>query len=101
MQKTQLLSTLDWFLKWKILHNENVMKGDATNFIFFANETWFCTRALMLAHVAEIQLFCINMKVSINPGVMNTNKIEHFLETLVSSSVVVLTKRVQEEWDMR
>ena len=30
-RQAQLLSTLDWFSKWKISHSENVMKGDASH----------------------------------------------------------------------
>ena len=54
------------------------MKGDATNFIFFADETWFCTRALILAHVGVNQIYCIEKHVSINPRCMNTDAVECF-----------------------
>ena len=60
------------------MHDKNVLQGVATEYKFFANETWFCIKALLLAHVGAILLFCIDMKVSINPRVMNTDKVEHF-----------------------
>ena len=78
-----LLSTLDWFLKQKILHNKNVVKGDASEFNFFADETWFCIRALILAHVGTIQIYCIEKRVCINPRCMNTDAVEWFLVMLV------------------
>jgi hypothetical protein len=61
-QQTRLLQTLDWFSKWKALHNEMVREKRATEFFFFADKTWFGIKALLLGHVSAIDIFCTNME---------------------------------------
>ena len=58
-RQTQLLDILDWFSKWRALHDRLVEKGEATEYNFFADETWFCIRSLLLAHAGAIQIYCI------------------------------------------
>jgi hypothetical protein len=78
-QQTHLLQTQDWFSKRKALHNEMVREKKATESIFFADETWFCIKALMLGHVSAIDIFCAKNGENINPWTMNTNTVEwHF-----------------------
>ena len=77
-RQTQLLSTLNWFSKWKKAHDTRVLAEDATEFNFFADETWFCIKALLLAHVGAIQIYCVEKRVSINPKTMNTDAVEWF-----------------------
>ena len=73
-----LLRILDWFSKWKSIHDERVAAKEATEYNFFAEETWGCIQALVLAHVAIIQLHCVEKKVAINPRVINTDVVEWF-----------------------
>jgi hypothetical protein len=78
-QQMRLLQTLDWFLKWKALHDEMVREKRATEFIFFADETWFRIKALLFGHVSAIDIFCTKNGERINPRRMNTNTVErHF-----------------------
>ena len=78
-RQTKLLDTLDWFTRWKSLHDERVDSGDADEFNFFAPETWFCIQALLLAEVAAIQIYCVEKGESIRPRCMNTDTVEwHF-----------------------
>ena len=77
-RQDKLLDILDWFSGWRKLHDSRVEKGDATEFNFFADETWFCIRALLLSHIAAIQIYCIEKGVSINPKSMNTDVVEWF-----------------------
>jgi hypothetical protein len=73
------LEILQWFSKWKALHDERLKAGDATEFNFFAKETWFCIRALLLGHVTAIQMYCTEKGEKINPRSMNTDAVElHF-----------------------
>lgn len=51
---------------------------DTNEFNFFANETWLCIEALILAQVSAIQLFCIDTKQKINPRSMNTYVVEWY-----------------------
>ena len=55
-----------------------VDKRNATEFNFFAAETWFCIRALILAHVCAIQIYCVEGGESVNPRSMNTDVVEWF-----------------------
>jgi hypothetical protein len=78
-QQTHLLQTLDWFSKWKALHNEMMREKRATEFIFFADKTLFCIKALLLGHVSAIDIFCAKNEERINPRTMNTDTVEwHF-----------------------
>ena len=77
-RQVKLLSTLNWFSKWKKSHDAKVLSEDATEFNFFADETWFCIRALILAHVGAISIYCVLKRVSINPKKMNTDAVEWF-----------------------
>ena len=43
---------------------------------FFAEETWFRIRALILTHVCVIEICCIQKHVSVNPRSMNTDTVE-------------------------
>ncbi|KAL7533595.1 hypothetical protein ACHAXR_005333 [Thalassiosira sp. AJA248-18] len=77
-RQTVLLDILDWFSKWKAKHDSMVQKKEATEYNFFADETWFCIRSLLLAHVAAIEIYCVRKSVSINPSSMNTDTVEWF-----------------------
>jgi hypothetical protein len=78
-QQTHLLQTLDWFSNWKVLHDEMVREKRATEFNFFADETWFCIKVLLLGHVTAIDIFCAKNGERINPRTMNTDTVEwHF-----------------------
>ena len=54
MRQTHLMDTLVWFSRWKDLHNERVRAKLATKYNFFANETWFSIKSLLLAHITVI-----------------------------------------------
>ena len=69
---------LNWFTSWKQLHESWLASKEATKFNFFADETWNCIQALILAQVATIQLHCIEKGESVNPRVMNTDVVEWF-----------------------
>ena len=51
-------------------------KGQATEDIFVANETWFCICSLLLAHAGAIQIYCVQKGEQINPKSMNTDTVE-------------------------
>ena len=53
-------------------------EGKANEYNFFADETWFCIGALLLAHVSAIQIYCVGERVSMNPQAMNTDTVEWF-----------------------
>ena len=55
---------------------ELLSKGEATEFNFFADETFFCIRALVLAHVSMIEIYCIQQNEEIRPRSMNTDTVE-------------------------
>ena len=57
----RLLSILEYFSRWKSKHDDQVIAGLATKHNFFAEETWFCIRSLLLDHVAAIQIYCVKM----------------------------------------
>jgi hypothetical protein len=61
-RQTSLLETLAWFSRWKELHDKRVKEKHTTKHIFFANETWFCIKSLLLRHVAVIHIYCSVMK---------------------------------------
>jgi hypothetical protein len=76
MRQTCLLDTLVWFFRWKELHDDRVRLKLATEYKFFANETWFCIKSLLLAHIAVIQIYCVMDNKSISPQTMNTDTVE-------------------------
>ena len=78
MRQTRLLDTLVWFSRWKDLHNERVRAKLATEYNFFANETWFCIKSLLLAHITVNQIYCVMNGKSISPRTMNTDTVECF-----------------------
>ena len=47
-RQTSLLETLAWFSRWKELHDKRVKENHATEYNFFANESWFCIKSLLL-----------------------------------------------------
>lgn len=75
-RQQKLLAILKWFSIWKSNHDGRLAKEKATEYNFFAEETWFCIRALILAHVCVIEIFCINKNVCVNPRSMNTDTVE-------------------------
>ena len=75
-RQTQMLYTLDWFTKRRMLHDAHMKKGDADEYIVFADETWLCILALILAHVGAIQIYCTGKNFSINPRSVNTDNVE-------------------------
>ena len=77
-RQTVLLKTLAWFSRWKELHDERVEEKHATAYNFFADETWFCIKSLLLGHVTVIQLYCLMKGESISPRTMNTDTVEWF-----------------------
>ena len=48
----------------------------ATEFIFFADETWFCIKSLLLAHITVIQIYCVSKGQCVSPRTMNTDTVE-------------------------
>jgi hypothetical protein len=78
MRQSRLLDTLVWFSRWKELHDERVRKKLATEFMFFAEETWFCIKSLLLAHITVIQIYCVSKGQSISPQTMHTDTVECF-----------------------
>ena len=77
-QQTSLLETLAWFSRWKELHDKRVKEKHATEYNFFANETWFCIKSLLLGHVAVMHIYCVIKGESISPRTMNTDTVEWF-----------------------
>ena len=77
-RQTSLLETLAWFSRWKELHDKRVKDKHATKYIFFANETWFCIKLLLLGHVAVMHIYCVIKGKSISPWTMNTDMLERF-----------------------
>jgi hypothetical protein len=77
-RQTSLLKTLAWFSQWKQLHDERVKDKHSTEYNYFADETWFCIKSFLLAHVTVIQIYCITKGKSINPRTMNTDTVECF-----------------------
>ncbi len=63
---------------WKKLHDERVRLKLATEYNFFANETWFGIKALLMAHITVIQIYCVMKGESISPRTMNTDTVEWF-----------------------
>ncbi len=94
MRQTRLLDTLVWFFWWKELDNERVRAKLATEYNFFANETWFCIKLLLLAHITVIQIYCVMKGESISPRTKNTDTVEWFfgdVRQMVGSSTNKLT----------
>ncbi|KAL7542027.1 hypothetical protein ACHAWF_011062 [Thalassiosira exigua] len=79
-RQTQLLNVLNWFSQWKAKHDVDAAnESKSTNeYNFFADETWFCIRALILAHAGAIQLYCIERDEKLDPRSMNTDVVEWF-----------------------
>jgi hypothetical protein len=75
-RQTVLLKTLAWFSRWKELHDERVEAKQATAYNFFADETWFCIKSLLLSHITVIQLYCVMKSESISPRTLNTDTVE-------------------------
>ena len=50
-RQISLLEKLKWLSIWKSEHDKRVMDKVATEFNFFADETWFCIEALLLAQI--------------------------------------------------
>lgn len=95
-RQMMLLDVLSWFTKLKRLHLAALQKGEATEFNFFAQETWFCIRALILAHVCAIQIYCVEGGQSVNPRRMNTDVVEWFFgdgRQMVGGSTNKMTAR--------
>ena len=66
-------------LDWRILHDRKLREKRASEYIFFADETWFCIKSLLLGHITAIEIFCIQNGEKINPRSMNTDTVEwHF-----------------------
>jgi len=68
-----LLETLAWFSRWKELHDKRVKEKHTTEYIFFANETWFCIKSLVLGHIAAMHIYCVIKGESISLWTMNTD----------------------------
>jgi hypothetical protein len=67
--------------QWSTLpinYDERVRAKLATEYNFFANETWFCIKSLLLAHITVIQIYCVKKGESISPRTMNTDTVECF-----------------------
>ncbi len=77
-RQTCLLDILTWFSRWKELQNEMVRMKHSTEYNFFTDETWFCIKSLLLAHITVIQTYCVKNGESISPQTMNTNTVECF-----------------------
>jgi len=93
----KLLDILSWFLAWKKLHDQHVAKEEANEYNYFAYETWFCIKLLLLRHVSVIQLYCIGKGVSIRRRSMNTDCVEWFFadaRQMVAGSTNKLTARI-------
>ena len=74
-----LLQTLKWLSIWKNVHDTRVKDEAATEFNFFADETWFCIQGLLLAHILIIQKYCVEKNERVNPRRINTDCVEwHF-----------------------
>ena len=76
MRQSRLFDTLVWFSKWEELHDERVRKKLATEFNVFTNETWFCIKSLLLAHITVIQINCVSKGQSVSQRTMNTDTAE-------------------------
>jgi hypothetical protein len=48
-----------WFSRWKELHDKRVREKHATEYIFFADETWFCIKLLLLGHITVMHIYCV------------------------------------------
>ena len=65
--------------RWEELHDKRVKKKHATDYIFFANETWFCIKSLLLlGHITVMHIYCVIKGESIIPQTMNTDRVEWF-----------------------
>jgi hypothetical protein len=51
-------------------------KKHTLEYIFFADETWFCIISLLLGHVTAIKIFCVRNGKKINPQTMNVDTVE-------------------------
>ena len=76
-RQTRLLDILDWFSRWRALHDELVETVKATESNLFVVETWFCIRALILTQVAVIEIYCVQRSEEVNPFCMTTDTVEN------------------------
>jgi hypothetical protein len=60
------------------LHDKRVKEKHATEYSFFADETLFCIKSLLLGHVAVMHIYCVIKGKSISPRTMNTDTVECF-----------------------
>ena len=91
---TRLLETLNWFSNWRTLHEKMMSEKRASKYNFFADETWFCIKSLLLGHIMAIEIFCVENGKNINPQTMNTDTVEwHFgnARQMVGGSTNTLT----------
>lgn len=98
-RRDRLLEILAWFSRWRAKHDALVAKGEATKYNFFADETWFCIRALLLGQIATIQIYCIEKGEKVRPSSTNTDPCEWFFgdaRQMVGGSTNKLTCRGME-----
>ena len=103
-RQTKLLDILSWFAEWKELHDERVAKEEATEYNFFADETYFCIQALILAQVGAIQLYCVEKGLSVAPRTMNTDVVEwHFgdVRSFIGGSTNKITAKGYDHGDFK
>ena len=58
----KLLQIIEWFSQQKKLHNKRAVIEEAKRCNYVVHETWRCIQSLILAHVAIIQLYCVEKK---------------------------------------
>jgi hypothetical protein len=95
-RQTILFKTYVWFCRWKELHDERVRDNCATEYNFFAGETWFCIKTLLLGHVMAIHIYCVEQGENVRPQTMNTDTIEWFFgdaRQMVGGSMNKMTAR--------
>jgi hypothetical protein len=61
-----------------LLETQRVKEKHATEYNFFADETWFCIKSVLLGHVAVMHIYCVIKGESISPRTMNTDTVEWF-----------------------
>lgn len=75
-RQTQLLETLNWSSNRRILHKKMLSDQRASEYNFFADETWFLIKLLLFGHITAIDIFYVGNGEKINPRLMNTDTIE-------------------------
>ena len=83
------------------MHAEAVAdeQTETDQYNIFADETWFCVWSLILAHVAAIEIYCVEKCKKINPRSLNTDVVERFFgdgRQMVGGSTNSMTAR---QWD--